>query len=320
MHGKSAADARATRGVGGVPCMWRGCGGTGAVLFTPICSAYTPTHTHLQCIYTHPRPCAVHIYTHPHPFAVHIHPPTPICSAYTPTHTHLQCIYTHPHPFAMHIHPPTPICSAYTPTHAHVQCMYTHPHPHAHTAFCMANKADTARKIGRVMLLCNACGKGCHVRHLKLGFVPKGHWYCRDCSRPCQTCHERDIHTQPNRRLLQCGRCEVSWHMHCLPRPLLEEPAGTWHCPTCTAQRPRTRAAAATCPCSVCNGAVEAPQSGRLQPSRSGKKKRENTKAGGQCSVCLLYYHTRCVPKSAQGASGHWQRWVCPQCAAVAIV
>jgi hypothetical protein len=202
-------------------------------------------------------------------------------------------------------------------THAH----NTHTHIHMqHTnapASCNANEANTPAKIGKVMLLCTACHKGCHVRHLRLLFVPKGHWYCRDCARPCLICHERDIHAQPNRRLLQCGQCETSQHMHCLPHPLLEEPAGTWHCPACTSQRPRTRANAASS-CSVCNGIVEAGD-GRMQPKRSGKTKRANTRVGGQCSVCLLYYHTTCVSKAAQKANGHWKRWVCPQCADCAV-
>ena len=193
-------------------------------------------------------------------------------------------------------------------THTHI---HTLTHTHTHTNTGCTTYVDTLKRPQRknVMLLCDGCDKGWHlgcVTSVKLNpdkktpvVMPQTKtWFCPKCAQPCQGCDKLDVYDDAKKRLLQCHICEVSWHMHCLNRPLRVEPEQDWACPGCKSHQRVTRALSKQAGCGGCHGFIS-----------TGKKARE-------CVLCNKLWHSRCLLKT-QRVCGDEAGWYCPECSSV---
>jgi hypothetical protein len=172
----------------------------------------------------------------------------------------------------------------------------------------MNKSAPKAASPGNVMMLCDNCNGGWHLKCLRphpfKSAVPlTRHWYCPDCVDPCVACKQSDIYDDPRRRLLRCCECSKSEHMHCMAPPLAEEPRGTWKCRVCASSRAVTRLMAEKKCCAFCHGPVSTGDAGVCE-----------------CSQCLRLWHRKfpCLqpqqrPDSAQAVYAE-DAWLCPEC------
>jgi hypothetical protein len=169
--------------------------------------------------------------------------------------------------------------------------------------------APTARKPGNVMMLCDNCGGGWHLRCLRPCPFKKTvpliqHWYCPDCVEPCVTCKQGDIYDDASKRLLRCCECLQSEHMHCMASPLTEEPRATWKCQVCASSRTITRLMMDQKCCAFCHGPVKKGVAGTCE-----------------CGQCSKLWHCRfpCLqpqqrPDTADQGTYEEDEWLCPEC------
>jgi hypothetical protein len=170
--------------------------------------------------------------------------------------------------------------------------------------------APKAKNPGNVMMLCDDCDGGWHLKCLRPNPFKKAvpliyYWYCPKCVEPCGTCSEVDVYDDPKKRLLRCFGCSKSTHMHCLSVPLTDEPRGRWKCSECTLPRIVTRLMAEQKCCAFCHAQVRKHEPGTCQ-----------------CSQCNKIWHSKfpCLrnnqrPDEAEESHIYEEDgWLCPEC------
>ena len=132
-------------------------------------------------------------------------------------------------------------------------------------------------------MVCDGCDNSWHigcVPHEKKGArctVPlTGAWLCPECAQPCETCDEKDVFDDPQKRMLCCDKCDKSVHMHCLNTPLKKEPVGSWRCAECGSRRMVTRLMAEKKICAGCHEDV-----------------RQGSTGCQECSFCRKLWHAK---------------------------
>ena len=181
-------------------------------------------------------------------------------------------------------------------------------------------KKSRGHAASNVMLLCDGCEKGHHLRCMRHGTftsVPKTlTWMCHFCTKKrggCAKCRECDVYDDASKRLLHCDTCTSSWHMHCLPTPLTTEPQSEWYCgacqtdvdPVCTSSCVVTRSHIMARTCGGCG--VFIPHSEKDGTSR-------------QCHCCQSLWHSMCLsvsqlkPQQQKQTEKAECKWTCPAC------
>jgi hypothetical protein len=177
-----------------------------------------------------------------------------------------------------------------------------------------------AKRIGLVMLLCDGCDRGFHMKCMRnrtYTSTPKSQqWLCDFCVTKrggCRKCKQNDVYEKKSLRLLHCGTCDASWHMQCLETPLTIEPQGEWHCDACeseiepvrTSSVVVTRSQLRTRICGKCNNFI---------PHDEARD------SCVECQCCEKLWHIACVsdtklklPANSKNNVGK-PVWICPTC------
>jgi hypothetical protein len=177
------------------------------------------------------------------------------------------------------------------------------------------SETSDGQRAGNVMLLCDHCEKGYHLkcmRHGKFSSIPKTvPWLCDFCSEErggCAKCFETDVHDDSSKRLLHCDSCEASWHMHCLPTPLTTEPEDEWHCVECQSEIET----ACTSSCVVTRSQMAARVCGDCGVFIPHD---EADEASRECSNCQSLWHSSCLENNTEAeAETNTRGWTCPAC------